>query len=184
IAAVVAGVVPPRFGFSRSTLAAGSVPGSFQVARFVLETGKFGAQVNRRAAALAVIGAHGQITGPPVDAGPDGELPTAAHAGDFQVILAGRGQLAEIRRLHAIAGIGIVHRGSEGGAECYPAVPGAAHGELGWSIFRGRERHLGRRRRISYLIDLDLDRGNGGESVSGREEEKRGGATKGSITAP
>ena len=60
------------------------MPGAFQVAGVVFEAGELGAEIHGDAAALPVIGAHGQVPRARVDVRADGEFPAPAHARDIE----------------------------------------------------------------------------------------------------
>ena len=113
VPAVIAGIVPAAGRGLRSGFARGGVVGAFQVAGRVFIAGKFRAQIHGDAAALTVIRAHGQPPRLGINIRRDVEIPAASHARNVDVVLPGFDPLAEIRHLHAVAGIEVVARGGE-----------------------------------------------------------------------
>src|SRR5437588_13099547 len=95
-----------------------------QVTRRVTKAGKRRAEIDGGSAPLAVEAPHREVERPPVRGATDRERPARPDTRDVEVILAVLAQAAEVERLHTIAGIRIVDRGTCGGREHRAAVAG------------------------------------------------------------
>jgi len=71
------------------------------------EAWKLRSHVDGGAAALAVKAAHGHVIGVLKDILAQREVPTAAYAGNIEVIRAGIAKVGKIRGLHLVTGVGI-----------------------------------------------------------------------------
>jgi len=172
VAAVIAGIVPTLCGSVGAGLAGRGMIRAFQMTGVMFVAGIVGCEIHGDAATLAVEGSHGHLPGQGVDIRSDLKIPTAADAGDLDIVVSRNRPFTEICGLNLVSGIAVFGRRRERPRIYGLVIRRAIQRKCGSPRIRRYQRYFRGIAQIPNLVHLNFPSRGYGKRRGGAKREQ------------